>query len=412
MTRADSFMVLRRRPRAGLHLGRTRIALLLVGALLSVAGVKARGQAVPTISDSECQKLASVFERHVREGDTDQATQLIDWDAILKKATAGFGESADVEQARADFIRGVLETARESGGLASQVSAAVEQGGSYRLLRIHRVNGQPRALFRLLLPESGGVNYYDLTFSRDATGRLRINDIHLALSGEFLSDTLRRAWLPIVAKAAGVTLKDRDAAYIKHLNDLQKMVAEAGQERYAEALSIFRGLPPVLQADRNILLIRLQAAQRVGDEEYSLAVADLERLSPRDSCVDLLTIDGHLLRGHYAAALAAVERLEESIGGDPYLHVLRAGIHYQAGDLPAAESAARQAIAGEPTLEDAYWQVATFSLDTKKFDTTVEMLDLLQTRFGIELEDLTKVPEYADFVKSPQYRKWAQTRKP
>jgi hypothetical protein len=97
---------------------------------------------------------------------------------------------------------------------------------------------------------------------------------------------------------------------------------------------------------------------------------------------------------------------------DPYLNVLRAGIHYQAGDLAAAEVAARKALAEEPTLEDAYWQVATVSLDTKSYETTVEMLDLLQQRFGVELEDLTKVPEYADFVKSPEYRKWAQTRKP
>ena len=94
-----------------------------------------------------------------------------------------------------------------------------------------------------------------------------------------------------------------------------------------------------------------------------------------------------------------------------HLHVLRAGIQYQAGDLPAADAAARKAIAEDPTLEDAYWQVATFSLDTRKYDTTVEMLDLLQKRFGVELEDLTKVPEYAEFVKSPQYRIWSQTQK-
>ncbi len=395
-----------------LRLSRRSCRLFLCGALLATASGRATAQdAAPPPSDAECQKLAALFERHVRDGETDQATQLIDWDAILKKATAGFGEGADVAQARTDFIRGVLDTARESGGLASQVSAAVEQGGSYRLLRIHRVNGDPRALFRLLLPDSGGVNYYDLTFSRDASGRLRISDVHLALSGEFLSDTLRRAWLPVVAKVAGVTLQERDAVYIRHLDDLQKMVAEAGQEHVTEALAIFHSLPPALQADKNILLIRLQAAHKVGDEEYSRAIADLERLFPRDATVDLLTIDGHLLRGHFEQALASVERLEKSIGGDPYLHVLRAGIHYQAGDLPAAESAARQAIAGEPTLEDAYWQVATFSLDTKKFDTTVEMLDLLQKRFAVELEDLTKVPEYAEFVKSPQYRKWAQSQK-
>jgi hypothetical protein len=378
---------------------------------LALVDDRACGQTTPTASDAECQKVAGVFEQQVRDGASDQATQLIDWDAILKKATAGFGNSADVEQARAAFVAGVLDTTRESGGLASQVSSAVEQGGSYRLLRIHRVNGEPRALFRLLLPEAGGVNYHDLAFTRDASRKLRISDIHLALSGEFLSDTLRRAWLPVVAKVSGVELNARDAAYIERLDDLTRMVEEAGQKHDDEALAIFRGLPPVLQADKNILLIRLQAAQRVSEAEYSQAIADLARQYPQDSCVDLHTIDGHLLLGHFAPALASVDKLEQAVGGDPYLHVLRSGIHYQAGDLPAAEAAARKAIAEEPTLEDAYWQVATFSLDTKKFHTTVEMLDLLQKRFGIELEDLTKVPEYAEFVKSPQYRKWAQTQK-
>ena len=395
--------------------GITMRHFLLWGALLTSIGGRAMGQGAATASpptDAECRKLAAMFEQHIRRGEVEQATQLIDWDAILNKATAGFGDNPDVERTATEFRAGVLDTVRMSGGLTTQVAAAVEQGGSYRLLRIHRVDGQPRALFRLLLPEGAGVNYHDFTFTRDTAGKLRTGDVHLALSGEFLSDTLRRAYLPVVAQVAGLKLNERDAAYIQHLDDLSKMVAEAGEERFREALAIFRALPAPLQGDKNVLLIRLQAAQKVSDEEYSQSIDDLVRHFPRDSSVALLTIDGHLLRGRFAPALAAVDTLDKALGGDPYLDVLRAGIKYQAGDLAAAEIAARKAIAAEPTLEDAYWQVATVSLDTKSYDTTVEMLDLLQQRFGIELEDLTKVPEYADFVKSPEYRKWAQTRKP
>jgi hypothetical protein len=387
--------------------------LFLCGALLAAPGGTAMAQkAASPPSDAECRKLATVFEQHIRRGEADQATQLIDWDVLLNRATAGFGGSPEVKQTATEFTAGVLETVRMSGGLATQVAAAVEQGGSYRLLRTHRVDGQPRVLFRLLLPEGAGVNYHDLTFTRDAAGKLRISDVHLALSGEFLSDTLRRAYLPVVAKVSGLKLNERDAAYVIHLDDLSKMVSEAGEERFSEALVIFRGLPAPLQADKNILLIRLQAAQKVSDEEYAQAIDDLVRQFPNDSSVALLTIDGYLLQGHFARALSSVDKLDQALGGDPYLNVLRAGIHYQAGDLAAAEIAARKAMAAEPTLEDAYWQVATVSLDTESYDTTVEMLDLLQQRFGVELEDLTKVPEYADFVKSPQYRKWAQTRKP
>jgi len=38
----------------------------------------------------------------------------------------------------------------------------------------------------------------------------------------------------------------------------------------------------------------------------------------------------------------------------------------------------------------------------------------LKEKFGVEIEDLRTVPEYADFVKSPEYQAWlkAQSAEP
>jgi hypothetical protein len=52
---------------------------------------------------------------------------------------------------------------------------------------------------RLLLPNFGGVNYHELIVARDATGEPRISDIYVHLSGELVSQTIRRLLLPAYA---------------------------------------------------------------------------------------------------------------------------------------------------------------------------------------------------------------------
>lgn len=39
------------------------------------------------------------------------------------------------------------------------------------------------------------------------------------------------------------------------------------------------------------------------------------------------------------------------------------------------------------------------------------LLTILEKQFGLEWKDLREVPVFADFVKSPQYAKWAETQK-
>ena len=114
----------------------------------------------------------------------------------------------------------------------------------------------------------------------------------------------------------------------------------------------------------------------------------------------------------YDRALAAVDRLEKAVGGDPYLDVIRAGIHLAQGDAGAARRLARQAVDGDGTLPDGYWALVNVSLADKRFDETARLLDLLREQFQLEFGDLTQIPEYAEFVQSPEYRQWAQPRTP
>jgi hypothetical protein len=56
-----------------------------------------------------------------------------------------------------------------------------------------------------------------------------------------------------------------------------------------------------------------------------------------------------------------------------------------------------------------HWFLVNRSLKRKDFRATAELLTKIQTELGIELNDLTELPAYAEFVQSPEYANWVNT---
>ena len=89
---------------------------------------------------------------------------------------------------------------------------------------------------------------------------------------------------------------------------------------------------------------------------------------------------------------------------------MRARVHLKQ-DKPAEARRLTQALIDEqPDKEDAYWALFEVALHEKKYDEAVALLRLLKKRFDSDPADLTQLPEYAGFVKSPQYREWSGGR--
>ena len=63
---------------------------------------------------------------------------------------------------------------------------------------------------------------------------------------------------------------------------------------------------------------------------------DFRKYYSQDPCLDLLLIDYYTLKKDYAQAIPCVDRLDKSVGGDPYLNVLRAASTSAAGHLNEA----------------------------------------------------------------------------
>jgi hypothetical protein len=105
---------------------------------------------------------------------------------------------------------------------------------------------------------------------------------------------------------------------------------------------------------------------------------------------------------------AAIERLDEQVGGDPSLANLRGNAFVAEGKLDAAAKIADARLIEEPRDLDAHLLLVSISLAGKDFSKTAKLLTKIRDELGVPLNDLTQVPQYAEFVASPEYAQWQQ----
>lgn len=358
------------------------------------------------VSDAEALAFAESVPETVRSGSDAEINALFDWDALLARAVKGVDAHPRLQK---QFIEG-SKVSLNNGAVAASLRLAIENGGSYSLLRTFRKGSKQRALFRLLDP-STGLNYHDVLLGKDENGTVRILDMYVYLSGEPMSRSMRRMYLNAVsAEPSGLLsrLTGADNEFVKHNREFLKLIQSVHAGEYEEALNIYFGLPEQFRTDKIVMLMYIRAAQNLGDETYARALDDFRQQHAGDRSVDLISIDAWILKGQYAEAFEGLDRLDEGLGRDPYLDIVRANVHLQSGNYDLARSFAEAAITEDATLLDGYWALVSVSLADRDFAATAKWLTAIQEEFGIEFEDLREVPEYSEFVKSDEFEQWSQ----
>jgi predicted Zn-dependent protease len=366
---------------------------------------KQRGEAP---SDDKCRQFAEEFERAVTAGDLNAANALVDWRAVFDRALAGLDMPA---QARTDARAGFKDSATGANGLMATFIAQLKNGAKFKLLRIRTVDEQKRPLLRLTFSEPG-VNYYEFVLVRGVNGKVLAADMYVFGAGELLSESTRRTAVPIVL--AGLKSGDaefRENDYMKHISEIQAMAAALREGRPREALDVYARLPDSLKKEKFALLARATAATAVGEKEYDEAVGDLRSSFPDDPCLDLISLPGHFAHKRYDEARAALDRVDEAVGGDPYLDVMRGTAYLKQKKYKNAIEHARKAAAAEKDLLPAYWLRVAIALAEKEFKVVTSVLILIERDFGVDVGDLTAKPEYAEYVKSPRYKEWLKRKR-
>ena len=385
----------------------------VVGRLCLLASVAAfatpRAPAAPAgkaISDEEVVAFGEAMEQAAASGDVKAMNALIDWDAVLDAATADVEAPAGF---RENFRNGARGSTGDKGAFSGQIADACSKGTTYRPIRQRTRDKHKTSLFRFAIANSGGVNYHEYLLDRDRDGKARATDIYVYFTGELFSITMRRGYTMMVAdqtRGLAAKLLGPDPKLLENLGKIPEIARLLQADKPREALAIMDGMPAAVADSKTVMGIRVRAAQNIDEATYAGALERYRKLFPDDPSTNFLSIDGYTLLKDYDKALAAIDRLDKSVGGDPYIGMLRSGLFQLAGRLADARKAAEAAVAGCPDLIEPCWALLGATLRQDDHPATLATLKLIDQRFEVEFADLTAPPEYARFVKSPQHAEW------
>jgi predicted negative regulator of RcsB-dependent stress response len=400
---------------------RSRVAALFLAAAGALHSAPVTAQVATTsqaskdapITADEADAFVESLAQASLKGDVEASFRLVDWDRIVDKALE-VPELPGLAAIRRQFKQGVILQLKRNGGLTTKINATIKQGGSYRALRVDVEADPPTVMFRLKQTKADALNYHRFLLARNAAGEVVADDFYVFLSGEKMSETLRRTWLPIARQSVKSEVEKRTTpvepwvASLDAIDQIHKMLM---QDRHAEVLDTYRKLPEAVRKDKAVLLLRMTAAQAVSEEEYRKSLEDMRTYLPNDPATDFLSIDGYALQKQYDEAVKCLDRTNEQVR-DPLLLARRASLLLLAKNVAEARKSVQEAIRGEPDLSDGYTVALDVALADQNHDETAAFLDILNKTFGYKWKDLRTVPIFAEFVKSPQYAAWAETQSP
>lgn len=312
-----------------------------------------------------------------------------------------------------EMSAGLLKGVSEEGNLPNAIVRAIGDKGSYLPLWVRTAHGRTRALLRMVTKE-GALNYHELLLVKNASGVVEATDIYVFVSGELMSQTLRRGALNIIAsqkQSMMSRLLEGDQNYLKHIDTITALHRATLSGNYQQVLDLYAKLPAKIQADKSLAIARIQASLHLDEKLYLAALDDFAKQFPNDPSSDLMLIDAAFLRKDFDKCLAAVESLDKRLGGDPYLNSFRANMALVQGKTDEARKYFEAAAAGAPGVVQPYFALVEISMTQKDFAETARLMTKIEKELNFRFaDDLSETPVFAEFCKSPEYAAWQEQR--
>ncbi|HEX4149479.1 MAG TPA: hypothetical protein VHY20_10845, partial [Pirellulales bacterium] len=372
----------------GLWLAALGCALSLAGcgqqpppaAAAPAAAGTAKAAAPPVVAGpllEECRRFAEEFLKAAGSGKSNRLNELINWPALLGRATQGIAAPPASQQR---FIERGLQAAHDNRSFSARLVQTIKLGGKLRFLRIHSAGADRRVLFRLVR-QDGGLGYFDFVLQHDPLGQVRIIDVDALQDGQLLSQILRETYLQTLATddpriVASLVGDDRDLAEAAPQLAIIGGFRKAGH--FPEALRAFDELPREVRSRKVFQRLHVAVAEGLGGKVYAEALEQFRRRYPEDPSVALLAGDYYLRTKQYDQAAACIRLLDADVA-DPYLDVMLARLYLQAGQPAAAREAADHAIRRAPRELEPYEVRLSVSLVEKQFADTARLLHFIGT---------------------------------
>ena len=274
--------------------------------------------------------------------------------------------------------------------------------------------GQARAVVRY---QGKGYRFayhaYDLVRGRG--GRVRIVDWFDFYQGgwfsEEVADSLVRTMPGKAQVAAVLEMGNPSEAQLFQVGELLKAVRDRNPQRYFQ---IYDGLEEALRAEPFVARLNYAWCRLLGDpRRLEAAVADVTARLPGDARTSLSLADYYIARLRFEDVIGAVETFEKSLGmSDGATESLKATAAMGLGEFERAIAFAEAATEAEPTLELAWWTLLRTRTAAEDYAGAVEVLAVLEDRFGhllipqkLRRDDYLKV-----LIDQEAYQAWRAER--
>lgn len=262
--------------------------------------------------DSSLMLTIKAIETTVTGGNTKLLTSLLDTEAVLERATMGF-EGSETHTVRKIFQEGTKQAWQNNSPVNDYA------GTLFRYLRVRTFKNRTGLLFRSE-NESGSINYYVFIMGEPKEGEYRVRDIYTFGLDEFSSEGLRRTYSHLLASFSNSNDASKYSSvgqkYVDRLQDIANMNRSVRDGKYAQALSIWESLPVEVQRERNVLMMRLDAAERISPEDRVKAMQQWLSCYPDEMGLPLRIADFYMSQSRWEEARSLLGKVIASVGGD------------------------------------------------------------------------------------------------
>lgn len=360
--------------------------------------------AADPVTEEETQALAHQIDRAAAVGETYPLVNAFSNEEFHNRLFQGFQFS---EKVKASF----LDSPSPMKGLAAQLKSIIRAGGTFRLVRVRAYKGgEYRPLFRLTSPQ--GLNYHELILFRDDAGQVRIADLYIHAAGETQVQNMRNMLTQLHGKDGKSMPPPAEQQALANaprlMAEIRKLVGE-GKGQPAKAL--YAQLPAKIKASKAGGMIFVSISALLGEQQHAAALEMYRQRYPNGAEIDLLTIDVMALKNDWDGMLDAVDRVDQKLGGDPYLDLFRANAHIGKGDLATGRELLAKATAALPWMKELHDVAVGAALEAKDWDGVAAALTAAERDAGVQWSNLENTPAFTEFIETPQYKNWKKQQR-
>ncbi|MCB1049239.1 MAG: hypothetical protein KDC71_01480 [Acidobacteria bacterium] len=371
----------------------------ILAILLLHCGLKDPYQGGGSVSTADVLNFAENLEKATNTRDSEAFNAAIDWNYLTGQAVKDVDASALF---KSQLKKGML---RSIDSFAKEIIGVVDNGGSYQFLNEIEREGNSCALFRML-PAGGGINYHAWQLKKDGKGQVMATDCFVYAAGQSFSSLLNQMITTMVAQEPSLLEKlgGEKSKTLETAKSMQQIKSLRDSGKYQEAYDLLRALPPEIRKTRGVMAMGLAISANLDEETYRKEVETFVETFGEDSDLELMMIDHYFNRDDFKGLLGCLDRLDSSVGGDPFLNSIRFTAYRQLEDYAGADQAGRRYVQFFPKDQDFYLAMLTHAAENAKHEDTAYWLSELTDRFEYDLDQVPNNALFATFVKTPEYR--------